>query len=236
MEFFSTFFRDLILILTEPRAFFRERYPRLGSTEAIAFGIAAQWLAAALGWITRVIKHETLFDGLNRIHEKLSTLPLWRNLPENIWQQGGPAGIDSAAWKAEIAAIILTPFQSLAQFCIYGVLYFLGGVVLIRPEDGAHRDRIAVAAFIRICAVSAAPAVVGAILGLLPFGLGSLIGWIYGIALLTIGISERYRVSSPRALGVILIPGITGMVAIGCFLGLLAVAGFALFRTLFGGL
>jgi hypothetical protein len=235
MEFFSTFFKDLVLILTEPRAYFRQRYPALRPNEALAFGILASWLAAFLGWITRVIKHETLFDGLNRIHEQLSTLPLWRNLPETIWQQGGPPGLP-AAWKAEVLAIILTPFQSLIQFCVYGVLYFLGALVLIRPDAREHSDRVSPAALIRLCAVSAAPAVVGSILGFLPLGLGGLIGWIYGIAILTIGISERHRVSSMRALGVILIPGITGMVAIGCFLGVLAVVGVGIFRTLFGGL
>jgi hypothetical protein len=232
MDFFSDFFKDLILILTEPKFFFRERYPKMRSAQALAFGVMASWLAAFLNWITRVIKHETLFDGLNRIHEKLSTLPFWRDLPDTIWQQSSPAGIP-AAWKAEIAAIILTPFQALSQFLIYGVLYFLGAWVLIRPTS---EERIGAAPFIRLCAVSSAPTVIGAILGFLPFGLGALVGWIYGIAILTIGISVRYRISSIRALGVILIPGVTGMIAIGCFLGLLVVALYGAFRALSGGL
>jgi hypothetical protein len=238
MEFFKSFFGDLILILTEPKHFFRERYPHLRPAHALAFGVTASWLASLLGWITRVIKHETLLDGLNRVHEKLSTLPFWRELPETLWQQDGAAGMP-AAWKAEILAVILTPFQSLAQFFLYGVFYYLGALILIRPagEDPQVKttDKLGASSFIRLCAISAAPNVVGAILGFLPFSLGGLIGWIYGIAILTIGISVRYRVSSMRALAVILIPGLVGMITIGCILGMLVVLSFWIFRALFGG-
>ncbi|NDF13877.1 hypothetical protein EB061_00950 [bacterium] len=236
MEFFRSFFSDLILILTEPKFFFRERYPHLRPAHALAFGVTSSWLAALLAWVTRVIKHETLLDGLHRIQEKLSTLPLWRELPQTLWQQEGAAGLP-AAWKAEIFAVILTPFQSLAQFLLYGVLYYLGALILIPPplrESGS--DKVGAGPFIRLCAVSAAPGVVGAILGFLPFSLGALIGWIYGVAILMIGISVRYHVSSMRALAVILIPGFAGMITIGCVLGMLGVLFFWLAQALSGGI
>jgi hypothetical protein len=76
--------------------------------------------------------------------------------------------------------------------------------------------------FIRLAAISAAPTLVGAILGFLPLNLGSAIGWIYHIAILIIGIGLRYRISYLRAGGIIFLPGIILTLILGCFIGFAA--------------
>jgi len=230
MEFIRTFFRDTSLILTEPRRFFRERFPTIGFSQALAFGITAQWLASILEWLTRIVKHETLFDGINRIRESFTSLPFLKDIPDTIWNQAAPQAAPQSAWLVEVGALIVSPLQSLFMFCVSGMIFFIGGLILISKTPAPERDSPEPSNFIRLSAVSAAPALVGSILGFLPLNLGGFIGWVFHIVVLTLGISSRYRVSLFRACGVIFLPGLLVLLAFGCFLALIALGLAALFH------
>ncbi len=232
MDFLRSFFKDLVHVLTEPTRFYKERLPSIGFAQALAFGILVKWLAAILEWLTRVVKHETLLDSVKRIQESFSSLPLFKDVPESIWNQAGTAASPvSSPFALEIGALIVTPFQAVASFCVSGLVLYLGGLILIPKEPHSGRDPVDLSLFIRLLAVSSAPSLVAAILGFLPLNLGAAIGWIYHIAILIIGIGIRYRISYFRAGGIVFLPGLLLMIVFGCVLGVLGLGFAALFRA-----
>jgi hypothetical protein len=221
MEFFRTFLKDLIQILTEPVRFYRERFFALSFAQALAFGVLVNWLASILEWLTRIVKHETLWDSVKRIQNQFSTLPIFKDVPETIWNQAGNSATPvSSPFALELGALIISPFQSLATFCVSGLFLFLGAMLFVPKESGSERDPLEVSIFIRLAAVSAAPALVGSILGFLPLNLGGAIGWIYHVAILIIGIGLRFRISYLRAGGIIFLPGIVLVLLLSCFVGM----------------
>ena len=82
------FFQDTVKVLTEPVSFFSTRFNEMSFNHALVFGIVLSWIAAFFDWITRAIKHESLLDGFMKIKNQLSGLPVWKDLPEDIWNQG----------------------------------------------------------------------------------------------------------------------------------------------------
>ena len=227
------FYRDLVMVLTEPRIFFEVRYPETTFTYALAFGVIVNWIAAFLSWLTRIIRHETLFDGFLKMRDRLHELPYWKNLPDNFWAQSSSENAANAfpAWLVELCGIIITPFQSVIGLMFYGILIFIGAYMLV-PKD-ASRDPIELKNVIRIVSFTAAPVLVSAILGFLPMGIGTLIGGIYALVLLVFALALRFRVSNMRAFGVVILPGILGVVVFGCIIGVFAALGVALFASFF---
>jgi hypothetical protein len=237
MSFIKQYFRDLILILTEPNRFFRDRYPQISFSQALAFGVLSNWISALLLWMTRIVKHESLLDGFKKIREQLDTLPIWKDIPDSIWQQGGIQGQSFFNTSMiELGGILFSPFQSLINFCMGGIVLFIGAYLLVPKREETHEnDSVAVSPLIRLTAVSAAPAVVAAILGFLPFGLNSFIGWIYGVVILVVGISDRYRVSVARAVGTLILPWFVMSLLCGCLVMAFGAFFMAIFGTLFAG-
>jgi len=231
MNFLRQYFRDVVLVLTRPRLFFTERYPGLSLSQALTMGILSGWLAALLQWFTRLVKQETLLDSVKRMREQLETLPVWKDIPDSIWQQpAAPSGIP--ANLIEFGGIILAPFQSVINFGINALVLMVGVYLLVPKSPSGEQDPREVPDLIRLSAVAATPTLVTAILGFLPFGIGGLTGFIYIVAVLMIGISTRYRVSNARALGTIFIPWCVLIMLCGC---LILGAG-ALLGVLFAGL
>ena len=229
------FYRDLVMVLTEPRTFFESRYPQTSFTYALTFGIIVTWIAAFLSWLTRVVRHETLFDGLIKMREKLQELPFWKSVPENFWAQTSPdAGHMVPAWLAEMFGIVLAPFQALISLTIYGIVIFVGCYLLV-PKT-TDRDSVEVKNTIKLVAFASAPQLISAVLGFLPIGLGPFIGAIYGFVLLVFALSIRYRVSGLRAFGIVILPGFVTLIAFGCLIGVFAGVLFGLFASLFGSM
>ena len=220
MSFIQQYFKDLILILTEPNRFFKERYPQLSFSQTLVFGILSNWISALLMWMTRIVKHESLLDGVKKIREQLDTLPIWKDIPDSIWQQGGTQGQSFFNTSMiELGGILFSPFQSLMNFCLSGLTLIVGAYLLLpKREESPDHDPISAAAFIRLTAVAAAPSCIAAILGFLPFGLNTSIGWIYGFVILVIGISNRYQVSTARAIGTVITPWLVIFLLCGCLM------------------
>jgi hypothetical protein len=222
------------MVLTEPTLFFKARYPETSFTYAFAFGIIVCWIASFLEWLTRIIRHETLFDSLAKIKESLQELPFWKNVPENFWAQNVPEpSTVMPAWLVEVFGIVLSPFQALLKITFYGMVIFVGAYLLVPKQDHTNRDTIELKHTIRIVAFSVTPALITALLGFLPMGLAGLIGWIYSIVLLVVGLSTRFGVSKARALGVVALPGILSFVFVGCIIGVFAGLFFGLIASIF---
>jgi hypothetical protein len=227
-----TFLNDLILLLTEPVRFFKDRFPSYSLSRALVFGILVNWVAAGFEWITRLVKNESLLDGILRVKRQLETLPFWNQLPDTLWnQRAEPSAIP--AWLAELSGIALSPFQSVFNFTISGMSLFVGAWLLIRRRNQGE-DPVAIPVFVRIVAFSSAPRLIASWLGFLPVGIGGFIGWIYSAALLLLGLKVRFRISGLRALVLVLLPGLLGMLAIGCLVGGLMAIGIGLMAALFG--
>jgi hypothetical protein len=234
MSFLNGYFRDVILILTEPKRFFEERYPELSFSQALVIGVLSNWIAAFLMWLTRIVKHESLLDGMRKMREILGTLPIWKDLPDSIWQQGGggPQSFLSSS-MLELGPIAISPFQSLINFCVRGLILMLGVYLLVpRRASSPQTDSVSPSTLIRLNAVAVTPILVGAILGFLPFMLGGLIGGIYTFVILLVGVSTRYRVSYARAAGAIILPYFILIFFCGC----LAFGFSALLGGILGGL
>ncbi len=229
------FYRDVMDCLTEPRHFFEVRYPQVGLTYALTFGIIVSWIAALLDWLTRIIRHETLYDGFLKMREKLQGLPIWKSLPEDFWAQPTSTPSTFPSWLTDVFGVLLSPFQSLAGFCISGVVLFLGAYLLIPKKTEAKQDPVDITHLIKIVAFTSAPHLIASVLGFLPLGMGSLIGWIYGIALVMIALSQRYKISNLRALGIIALPSLVGIFILSCFVGVLLAVGYGMFTAMFGG-
>ena len=214
------YYRDLLDCLTNPNQFFRERYPKISLSYALAFGIVTLWITNLFEWLTRAVRHETLLEGFTRMRDRLHGLPLWRNLPENFWAQGQESSSGGAypAWVPEMFRLALSPFQSLFHFCIMGFLLFIGAWILIRARDDGKQDQITAGNFIKLYSLTSAPWLIGAFLTFLPFGFGSFLGWVYCVVLLLIALQIRYQVSTLRAIVVLILPGFLLTVIAGALL------------------
>ena len=234
------FYRDLVECLTEPRRFFGIRYSQISLSYALAFGILINWVAAFFDWLTRIIHHETLLDGLLKMREKLQGLPMWKSLPSDIWAQNPDHTSLFPAWLAEVFGLALSPFQSLLHFLIRGMVLWLGIYLLLPREpisiDGVSvtRDPPDLAFAIKLTALCAAPNIVGSILGFLPLSLGAFIAGIYTFALTMIALMTRYQVSGLRAFSMIILPGLMAVFAIGCILSVFGALLFGSMAALFG--
>jgi hypothetical protein len=121
------FYRDVIDSLTEPRFFFTHRFPKISLSYALAFAVLVNWIADFLAWLTRLVNHETLLDGFLKMRDQLSTLPIWKDLPTNLWAQQ-PDHVASVfpAWIAEVLGVALSPFQTLIRITLAGLSIWMG--------------------------------------------------------------------------------------------------------------
>lgn len=212
-------FRDGLMILTEPVRFYRFRFEELSFNRALAFGMVVSWISAFFSWITRALKHESLMDGLIRIKRHLQELPIWKELPEDIWAQSSQINSFFPEWAIEGMRMLVDPFYSLIGFVIYGLIFWLGASLLIRTDHPGKKS-VTLTRVIKITAISSTSGIVGSVLGFLPLELGSFIGWIYHTVLLMIGFTERFEISRLRSLVILFLPMIGLILIASCLLGL----------------
>ena len=230
------FYLDLVGSLTEPRRFYTERYPQMSMNYALAFGLTVSWIGAFLKWLTRIINHETLWDGFLKIRDQLNQLPLWKDLPTSIWAQNPPPSLSVfPAWIADATTLALFPFSFLINIVLSATALTIGGYLFLsnRNED-VTRDRADITHFIKIAALASTPALIGAALSFLPLSLGTFTGVIYSFFMLLFAISIRYRVSMLRAFATAVTPWL-GLILVGsCVIGIFGAIIFGFFASLFG--
>lgn len=237
LEYFKSFYRDVVLSLTEPRRFFTERYPQTSFNHSLAFGLTAGWIGAAIEFWVRVVNQETLLDGFLKIRDQLMQLPVWKDLPTSMWAQE-PAALQSMfpAWLAEASAVALFPFSYLVKLIFMGAMLWFGGFLFLPrpPVSASHSgDPRDFSHWAKLTAACSGPLIISAILGFLPLGLGALAGFIYGWVILLIGISTRYQVSTLRAFAIVITPGFLITLVGTCFFTLLGGMLFAALVALF---
>ncbi len=214
------FYQDAVKVLTEPVSFFNERFEAMSFNYALVFGLVLSWIAAFLDWITRAVKNESLLDGFLKIKNQLHQLPIWKDLPADIWAQGENINTVMPVWGLEGLRMLINPFHSLFSMFSYGVIFWLGAVLLV-TKDNPTKNSVTITNVIKITAIAASSSIVGSVLGFLPLSLGSFLGWIYHAALLCIGFSERFQISRLRGLGIVFLPTIVTIIAASCLLGVI---------------
>ena len=224
--------KDSFSILTEPTEFFQKRYPEMTFNQSLALGVLMTWLGAMLEWLTRALKKESLLESMKRLQHQLKDLPIWKELPEDIWSQSG-SGLETRfpEWIIEGMKVMLTPFNSVITIFITAMLFWTGGLLLVNRSNPT-RNTVTISEFAKITALASSTAMVSAILGFLPFGMGSAIGWVYHIVLLTLGFSIRFQISRLRAVGLVFLPSITFILLFSCLIGVI----FALFGLIVSSL
>jgi hypothetical protein len=229
------FYKDVVGSLTEPRKFFNERYPKISFVYALTFGVVVNWIADFLSWLTRMIRHETLLDGLLKMRDRLQELPGWKDLPPSIWAQQAPDHTSMfPAWMAEVFSVALSPFNSLFRIFISGLVIWLGVYFLVpREQTYPARDSYEVKNVIKIIALTSAPSLISSILGFLPFGLGSTFGWLYAFVLLIFALTIRFQISGLRAFAIVIFPGIILSVAGTCLIATFGALFFGMIAALF---
>ena len=231
---FKQFYRDVVMVLTEPTLFFEKRFPETSFTYAMLFAITVNFIAAFVGWLTRLIRHETLFDSLIKMREKLQDLPYWKNIPDNFWAQGAPEPSGLPEWSFEVMGIIISPFQIALHVAFFGILILLGCFMLVPKTVEDSKDPIELKTTMKILAFVSAPLILTSMLGFLPMSLAAIINFFYALVLTAVGLSIRFRVSMPRAFGIILLPEFIGFGIFGCFIGVIGALFFGVLASIFG--
>jgi hypothetical protein len=225
-------YRDAFQVLTEPARFFSDRFENMSFNYSLVFGLVITWIAAFFDWITRAVKNETLMDGFLKIKKQLHQLPIWKDLPADIWAQGENVNSLMPAWGLEGLRMLLNPFHSLFTFFTYGIIFWLGATLLVSKDNPAKKS-VTITNVIKITSIASATSIVGSILGFLPLSLGSFIGWIYHTALLTIGFSERFQISRLRGLAVVFLPTIVTVLVASCLVAVIVALFAGIISSLF---
>ncbi len=224
--------QDAIGILTDPSAFYQNRYEKMTKNQAMALGLVVCWLAAIADWLVRVLKHESLIQGLRKIQQQLQVLPIWKDIPESIWNQGDVVQSFFPDWAVEGLRLMLNPFHQFFMFYTSGFVFWIGATLLVQKEN-PFRKNIHYQNLVKITAVSSVSSIVGAILGFLPAGLGGFVGWIYHVVLLMTGFSMQFNISNLRSLSVIFLPGLISFFLVVLMIGLAVAFMIAIVSSLF---
>jgi hypothetical protein len=222
----NQFFQDVIQVLTEPRLFFKDRYPQVTSNYALVFAVIVSWIASLLEWMVRTVRNESLFGGLTEIRNQLESLPFWKAVSPHVFDQLSTVS-SFPMWLMELSNIALNPFKTLISLAMAALFIWLAAGMLM-SKSAETRDPIDFNSFLKlICFASTAPKLVGAILSFLPLQMGSFFGAVFAFFLQAFAIHLRYQVSGLRAITIIILPGLIFSMAAACLLG-------AVFALLFG--
>ena len=224
-------YKDAIHLLINPVEFFQIRFEQISFNYSLVLGLVISWLAAFLDWVTRAVKHESLMDGFLKIKNQLHSLPIWKDLPADIWAQGDHVNALMPAWGLEGLRMLINPFNSLFSFFVYGIIFWLGATLLVSNENPAKKS-VTITNVIKITALASVTSIVSSVLGFLPIGLGGFLGWIYHTAVIAVGFSECFKISRLRGLVVIFLPTIVAIMVASCFIGVIV----ALFAGLISSL
>ena len=229
---FKLLYQDTLKVLTEPVSFYRTRFDQMSFNYSLVFGLVVSWFAAFLDWITRAVKHESLMDGFLKIKNQLHSLPIWKDLPADIWAQGDNVNALMPTWGLEGLRMLINPFHSLFTFFVYGIIFWLGATLLV-SKSNPTKGTVTITNVIKITAIASSASIISSILGFLPFGFGKFLGLIYYTTILTLGFSERFQISRLRGLAVVFLPTFVTIMVASCFIGVIVAIFAGLVTTLF---
>jgi len=192
----NQYFRDGLSILIEPSVFFKTRYPDFSLSQSLALGITVSWVSAIIDAIIHYLRPPSHSNAFDKAKDLLSHLPLLKNMPKIFWTQS----FETNAWLK----LSLYPFQALLTFFMYGFIFYWGARAF--GSKGVLRDTV------KITAIASAAHLVSSICFFLPYGLTSLIGWLFYIGILTCGFTLVLNISRVRAILVTFLPSLITLI------------------------
>lgn len=175
------------ILLTSPGRFFREEFPSLSLSEALAFGLVSGWISAAISFALETLNSLLLVSLFDQWVQRLFA-------SDEAFSFLGLSG-SSFLWSAGF--LLLAPFFFLVRLLLGSVVLYLFARLLIDDEANAVNFRSVLG--LRACAFG------GQWFGIVPF-VGGLLAFIANLALLISGVRERFQVSGRRAAVVVLAP------------------------------
>lgn len=185
-----TYLRRLKLAILHPTRFFREEFPALNSSEALAFGLCSAWAAAAVAFLFETANAFLLTRLFDRWVQRL--------LASDEAFGFLALSADSFLWNAGF--LVLTPFLFLGRIFFSSLVVYTFARLFIEDSPESP-EPVNFTTVLRISAVANA----GQWFRLVPF-FGGFMAFVAGLVLTLAGVRERFRVSNRRASLVVLAP------------------------------
>lgn len=194
---------DLSEVLFHPTRFYRGLNLAKPVAGSLVFATVTHWIGAAVAHLweglyrnlfseaTTFIKHSfTLAEDVMEISKNSAMSPelaKGRELLRQFQTQWYPLWSE---WASHVEKVLLDPFFTLFKISIYSFFVFLGARLLLKSKHYTYRS------LVNLICYSYAPS----LFLILPL-MGGVIGKLYSLVLLTIGISELAR--EPEPIGVL---------------------------------
>lgn len=221
----TRYVNDLKLIITKPHTFFRTMPRSGGLSHPLAFALVTHWIGSAISFLWQAMIggafESRLRDLMNQIggDEGINSLGRhahWAELQHNVMN-----------WFWGAGSVVADPFITLLSILFTSVLVFVGARILVPSATGTSEREVTFESALRIICYGMSPA----IFAVVPLG-GAFIAWLLTLYVTVVGAKEVYRITSGRALVVVLFPKLLFLGIIMSFV-LMAVVGLvALFAWL----
>jgi hypothetical protein len=195
------YFRTLAAILTHPSRFFRDLPRPTGFVGPLFFGILTSWFGSALEYLW--------YSGFghvfrNRWNDLLNAL-------EKVPQIDSSGQFESALamrqkvtdWVFGVGSVLIDPFKSCAWILFLSVFVWIAARLFADRDYVKSENRLGFETALSIVAFSQAASLFKGV----PV-LGGLISVLFAMVLGTIGAKQTYRVTTSRALVIVLFPSI----------------------------
>lgn len=221
--------RDVFTLLKTPSAFFKQMPVTGGLSRPLAFALVNHWLGSALAffWAETSDPARGILGGLARWFQSfisqhfgkdndLSFLPMAQE--GKSWFQSRDQWLN---WYSGMESVLIDPFFTLASILFSSVFVFIGARLLVSPPRAGHLQEVTYESTVRILCFGLTPSL---LLGI-PY-LGGVLSSFFCVIFTLIGAREVYRVTSTRALFIVLFPKLIFFGIIGLGLVIIALIAF----------
>jgi hypothetical protein len=184
------FLQRLGHLFFDPVRFFREDFPRLDGSAALAFGITNGWLAAICAFMVSTFNSFFIASLFERWVQRLL-----------VSEEGFSfLGLNEKTFVWAAAALMLSPFFLLLRTFFGAIVVYAFTRLLVDDEQGGP-DRVSFSAVMRLQAV----ALSGRWFRVIPV-FGGILAFFVSLVLLVTGLRERFAISNRRAAAIVLAP------------------------------
>jgi hypothetical protein len=198
------FFRRTARLFADPARFYRDDFPRMTGTTAVAFGVTNAWLGSTLAFFVHTLNSLFLLHLFDRWAQRLLLAD-----DAGIWGLNGNAFL----WSA--GTVILSPFFFSLGILLSSVMVFLFANSLVADKNSGP-DSLTFGNVLRIQGIAYA----GRWFRLVPV-FGGLLSFIATLILLVTGMRERFAISNRRAVAIVLAPYVLFFFAALAILGIM---------------
>ncbi len=197
----GNYFRSLIQIITQPKAFFRKMPLTGGWSGPLAFALVTHWLGSATQFLWNGLLGASYQESITETLRKIGRLggedidSLGRNAQ---WMEV-QRGLTQWIWGA--GSVITDPFFTLATTLLTSLLIYLGARLFISPKSDARAQTVEFEPVLRVVCYGLSPS----IFRLIPFA-GGFAASVLSLVITAIGLMEIYRTDALRAGASVLFP------------------------------